>query len=144
MEIGLVSMFIGQKLLTDTITVTTTSIYSVLNRPAFNMYSLDKFVYELDISEKIRTIEAILKEICEKTYLKSDAIKICVDNIHNMIVLIKDDLHKIEEIVLKHKDKWLSGWRSVAIDNEMAELRLHMRLLSERYDLLVKTSNFIN
>ncbi len=138
MEIGVVSLFIGQKLLTDTISSTTHNIYTILGRPSFNMYSFDKIINQLDLTYKLKTIEAVLKEICN-IEIDSDALKLTIESVHEMITYIHDDLHKIEKIILDHKNKWFSGYRSIDMESEVIDLRLHTQLLDSRYDLLLKT-----
>ncbi len=138
MELGVVSLVIGQRLLTETISTTTHGIYTILGRPAFNMYSLDKIINQLDLTYKLKSIEAVLEEICIDN-IDSNALKIIIESVHEMIKLIHDDLHKIEKIILEHGKKWFSGYRSIDMETQVIDLRLHTQLLDTRYDLLLKT-----
>jgi hypothetical protein len=137
MEYGI--MFLSQKIFSDTITVTTSSIYTLLKKPTFYMYSLDKYLYQFDIIPKLKAIEAVLKIIENDKTLYNEALDLMIISVHDMIKNIQDDLHKIEDIVLQQNNKWFASWRSLPIDSVINDLKVHLSLLDNRYDLLIKT-----
>ena len=140
MELGFISMIVGQKLVTDTISTTTSSIYSLLGAPALNNASLQQYFIELDIQSKCECIEAIYQEIDKNMPNNtSDAIKCCLDSVHQMVLSIHEILHKIQTKVEEHPQKWFHKFRSYDITSELQRLTSYVKALDGRTDLLCKT-----
>ena len=157
MNLAIISSFLGStissKVITDTISSTTSNIYSLLNSSSFTKHSLDKLIYQLDIIKKIKLIESVLNiidnlhgvisHLDDKSFKKKSqeyqTIILIIDSIHEMIKNIQNDLSKINEKVIEHSNKWFSNYRSISIDDNINDLKIHLLLLDNRYDFLIKT-----
>ena len=56
-----------------------------------------------------------------------------------MIIRIREDLRQISSIIKNHKEKYFTNWRSVDVKQQLYNLKLHSKLLDDRYDLFIKT-----
>ena len=72
------------------------------------------------------------------------AINFCLENLHDMVIRIREDLKQIKAKINYHNSKWFVSWRSLDARQELANLKLHTKLLEERYDLFVKTQTISN
>jgi hypothetical protein len=152
MNIGLslgsaaVSALLGRQIMTQAISDASYSIYSSIGEVFYYTTSVDKVLSELDIGNKIKTMELLCKDLTavtksqgEKVHSRETAINFCLDNLHDMIIRIREDLRQISSIIKNHKDKYFTNWRSVDVKQQLYNLKLHSKLLDDRYDLFIKT-----
>lgn len=138
--LALGAYFISQQIVTYAITDATSSIYtSISNIFCYSSY-VDNVILELDVQTKLKATETILEEIGSLTFNTCPkTIHLCIENIHDMILNIKADFYCIEQKIKLHREKWLSGYRSLGVVRELKLLTLHSKLLDNRYDMLIKT-----
>jgi hypothetical protein len=132
-----VSMMIGQKLISDTISTTTSGIYYLLGQPSLNQSSLKQCFLQMDIENKCKCVEMMCKEIEAKEY-ESKAIECCLHSVHEMLSNIQSELQQIEIKVKEHPQKWFCNFRSYDILKELDSLKYHIQSLDSRVDLLCK------
>ena len=89
-------------------------------------------------------MELMCKDINKFDKLDSASVNYCLENLHDMIVRIREDLKQINSIIKSHKEKYFNNWRSVDVREQLNNLKIHTQLLDQRYDLLVKTLNITN
>jgi hypothetical protein len=140
---SVVTTLLGQQLLSKAISDASSSVYSNLSSIFSYSNSIDKLLIELDVNQRIKTMESISTEICDKNIIGKKSIKSSLEGIHLMILEIKNDLDKIKKIISEHKLKYFSSWRALDIYNESKDLKIHVSLLNSRYDLLVKTIEIV-
>lgn len=154
MNIGLslgsaaMSALLGRQILSQAITDASCSIYSSVGEVFHHTGSIDKVLCELDINNKVKTIELLCnqlpKTIKEDTGANETAINFCLENLHDMVIRIREDLKQIKSKIDYHNSKWFVSWRSLDARKELSNLKLHTKLLEERYDLFVKTQTISN
>lgn len=138
---NIVSILIGQKILSQAITDASSSIYSMIGGIFYYSKSIDRILVELDIFEKVKTMETLVGKLCRVNLERDKAIYYSIESIHDMIMRIREDLKQLLAKVERHKKKWFNKYRSINIKEEVENLKLHCKLLDSRYDLLVKTTN---
>ena len=152
MNIGLqlgsaaMSALLGRQILSQAITDASASIYSSVGEVFHHTGSIDKVLCELDINNKVKTIELLCNQLPKGIKENSDecAINFCLENLHDMVIRIREDLKQIKSKIDYHNSKWFVSWRSLDARQELSNLRLHTKLLEERYDLFVKTQTISN
>lgn len=135
---------LGRQILTQAISDASYSIYSSIGEIFYYTNYVDKSLCQLDIGNKVKTMELMCKDMAKLEKLNSESVNYCLENLHDMIVRIREDLKQINSIIKVHKDKYFNNWRSVDVKEQLSNLRIHTQLLDQRYDLLVKTLNITN
>lgn len=139
---NVVSALLGRQIMSQAIADASGTIYTSIGDIFYYSNSVDKVLCELDIGNKIRTMELLTKEFSSiKDLDNEDAIHYCLENLHDMILRIREDLKQIGYKIKQHKTKYFNNWRTIDIKNQIYNLRIHSSLLDKRYDLLVKTLN---
>ena len=94
------------------------------------------FIREYDVIYKIKTIAQFIETI----EIKSDLINSQVISIHDCISDIVKQLKIIEDRINYNKSIWmLSIVRAYGFDNRINELEILMKILNERFNLLLVT-----
>lgn len=142
-----VSALLGRQIMTQAISDASYSIYSSIGEVFYYATSVDKVLAELDIGNKIKTMDLLCKDLSNnKSYSdeKDSTINFCLDNLHDMIIRIREDLRQISCKIKSHKTKYFNNFRSVDVKEQLNNLKLHSKLLDQRYDLFIKTLNVSN
>lgn len=134
----IITMTIGKHLLSKAINDSTTNIYGSLSSIYYYSKDVDKLLKELDIKNKLKTIETTCSTLSESN-LNSRSIDSCLESIHEIILNIKCDLNIINKKLAKHKKKYFTGWRSLNIKKCISDLKFHCGILDKRYSLLANT-----
>ena len=126
---------IGQQIFSKAITDASDSIYiSALNIYNYNE-NIDDIIKCLDIQERIKTVNLLIKDIKEYNNIISN----CILNLHDIILLIREDLKQINIIIENHKKKYFSNWRVLDCKKQVKNLKLHSVILDKRFDYLIKS-----
>lgn len=126
---------IGQQIFSKAITDASDSIYiSALNIYNYNE-NIDDIIKCLDIQERIKTVNLLIKDIKEYNNIISN----CILNLHDIILLIREDLKQINIIIENHKKKYFSNWRVLDCKKQVKNLKLHSLILDKRFDYLIKS-----
>tara|TARA_B110000211_G_C13933071_1_gene488043 strand:- start:79 stop:531 length:453 start_codon:yes stop_codon:yes gene_type:complete len=139
----LITMTIGKHLLSKAINDSTTNIYSSLSSIYYYSKGIEKLIKELDIENKLKTIETTCTTLDESA-MKSRSIENCLEAIHEIILNIKCDLNIINKKLARHKKKYFNGWRSLNIKKYISDLEFHCGILDKRYNLLANTITILN
>jgi hypothetical protein len=132
---------LGRQILTQAISDASYSIYSSIGEVFYYTTFVDKSLCKLDIGNKIKTMELMCKDLSKLDKNNNESVNYCLENLHDMIIRIREDLKQISSIIKQHKGKYFNNWRSVDVREQLTNLKMHTGLLDSRYDLLVKTLN---
>ena len=138
----IITATIGKHLLSKAITDSSSSIYSSLSSIYFYSKHTDSIIKELDIKNKLRTIESVCESLNQIDNIKT--IETCLESVHKIMLSIKCDLKIINKKLAKHEKKYFTGWRSLNLKNEIHQLKLHCSILDKRYELLANTMTILN
>ena len=94
----------------------------------------------LDIRERIKTVDFLIKDIQDY----NQTITNCVSNLHDIILLIREDLKQINLLIELHKQKYFSNWRLLDCKNQLYNLKLHSNILDQRLEYLIKALQIMN
>ena len=122
----------------------TTSIYNINNYikdTNQNAIVVADFIREYDIQHKIKTITEFIDSIQHPNHNvleEIESIKICINDITKQLKIIEQRLEYNKSIWL------LSSIRSYGFENRIKELKILMKVLNDRFNMLVliyKTNN---
>jgi hypothetical protein len=141
-----VSALLGRQIVSQAITDASCSIYSSIGDVFHHTHSIDKVLFTLDINNKIKAMELLCNSLPSKGSDSSNenAINFCLDNLHDMIIRIREDLKQLKTLIDYHKSKWFNSMRSLDVRTQLTNLKLHTQLLDSRYELFVKTITVYN
>jgi len=116
-----------------------------VSRAVYNLYDtlgssiqhpiVRSILEELDIAVHLEVVEALIKEIPENS---SEAVKICLKNIEQVLNKIQELLVNINTETAYHNTKWFAHWRTCNLDNQLNALKKQKGILDQRVDLLTK------
>ena len=136
---NLVSALIGRQILGQAISDASYSIYGTLGCIFSYDTTIDDTIRSLDIKARIKMVDSLIKHIDEY----NDTITTCLTGLHEIIILIREDLKQINSIILEHKRKYLSNWRHLDCRKQIKSLRINSKLLDTRLDFLIKALEVI-
>lgn len=141
-----VSALLGRQIVSQAITDASSSIYSSIGDVFHHTNSIDKVLFTLDIHNKVKTLELLCNSLPTKEIDSSNenAIDFCLDNLHDMIIRIREDLNQLKKMIEYHKSKWFNSLRSLDVRIQLSNLNLHTKLLDSRYEMFVKTLTVYN
>ena len=134
----IITMTIGRHLVSKAINDSSTTIYTSLKSIYYYSKDADQIIKELDIKNKLKTIECACDVLNESKDI-SKGIEGCLESIHDIILHIKCDLKIINAKLAKHHKKYFNGWRSLNIKRHINDLKSHCDILDKRYSLLANT-----
>jgi len=92
-------------------------------------------ITQLDLKDKLREIEAFLKDL-QKINLDNSrqSLIVSIDSLHKSIELMHNGLEQISVKILEHKEKFMCNWRSIDCENNYEEILKYDGLLNLRYN----------
>ena len=133
----LVSSLIGTDILTKAITDTSTTVYNLLYGLVDNGDpELERVLEELDVFAQLRCVESVTKHSGNVSITSSRTI--CLEQLHEIICRIREDLRQINRNLELHKQKYFSSYRKPQNGVEIKNLRKHKRILDQRLEMFMK------
>jgi hypothetical protein len=118
----------------------TVSLITSLRTSTSIAVTLQEVIQKRDITCTLQTIEATMIALkCDKEPLKTAAGHV-VEQIHQIHQL----LTKIADITAGHNAGYISRWRQLYLDQEIAQLENFMDILGKRFKLLCDIRSVVN
>lgn len=135
--------YLGQAVMAKGITEMANDIYTTLHSCfILKCPELLLFLEKIDIENTVLNIEQLFHEFSIKK--ESNAIKEALCSIKQIIILIKNELKKIEEIVINHRNKFLHKFRKPNYKINLRKLETYNELLNKRFNHFLKLLKVIN
>ena len=132
------STFIGKEMITSVIKETANSAYGVIynfvDHPEIN-----KVLKELDTKAVLKKTENIIKNINHKDI--NETIHIILNQLHQIICEIIDDLSKINHSLKEYQKKWFKMVRRADYKPFLKKLKLDHKILDKRLKSLFDVLN---
>jgi hypothetical protein len=96
-------------------------------------------IEEMDIKLKLELVQTLLQPGIEP--ILSPMTKIIETGLIDIVYKIKSLLEYIDFEIDKHKLKWFAGYRSILIDDKLAELQHYVNILNGRINMLIAINN---
>jgi hypothetical protein len=100
------------------------------------------FLEKLDIENTVQNVEQLFHEC--KVKQESNAIKEAICSIKQIILLIKNELNKIEIVVIDHRKKILYKLRKPNFKLNLQRLEVYNNLLNKRFNHFLEILKVIN
>ena len=135
------SALIGRQILTQAISDASYNIYNSVQNIFYYSTNVDIVLQDLDISNKVKMIEEITKNINDEQHSK--ILEMSLESIHDMVIKIREDLKAIDTKIAIHKKKYFANWRSVSCKKQINNLILHCKILDKRFALLIQCLDIV-
>jgi len=133
------SLLIGKEMFTQTITNTTKNIYNGIDKVLLNdNIQFKELLDELDINTKLDIINSFIIDIHKEQKIFNDTLNKTFQYLENSLKTINNEIKSIDKELNDHKLKWFSKIRSSKYPTMLNNLIKHMKILDERFNLLIK------
>ena len=134
------SFLFGREVLSQTVSVTTKSIYEGIDNILLNdNFQFKKTLENLDINVKLDIVNEFIKDIDDK-YITKTGIKM-LKHLETILLLINKEIKNINLEIENHQLKWFSKLRYSECNTMIKNLVNHVKILDERFNLLLKLIN---
>jgi hypothetical protein len=136
----LVSTLIGNDIMTKAISDTASTIYNILyGLVDVSDKKLDNVMEELDIKENLRIIDSVISSM--KGRHSSKTVQIGLEQLHEIICHIREDLKQIRSNFDYHATRYFAGYRRIDNSVQIKNLTRHKKTLDQRLELFIKILN---
>lgn len=133
------SLLIGKEMFTQTITTTTKNIYNGIDKVLLNdNIQFKELLDTLDINTKLDIINSFIIDIHKEQKIFNDTLNKTFKYLENSLTTIDKEIINIDEELVNHNKKWFSRIRSSKYPIMLNNLIKHMKILDERFNLLIK------
>lgn len=137
------SFLFGKELMTQTVSNSTKnilgSVTSILDDEDF---VFKKMLKEYDLKSKVEIINSYINEITNNDNLfEKPSIKLAIKNVLDMLEHISIEIKTIEKKIKFHKELWFHRFRTPEYKSLLLNLESNIRLLNERFKLLIEIKN---
>ena len=122
---NIISALLGKQIMNRAISDASGSIYSNISSIFNYNLQIDDTLNLLDIKEKIKVVEALVNNID----ISNMIVDRCVTSIHDVILLIREDLKILKLLIEEHKEKYFSRWRRLNYKTNLKNLKIHSNIL---------------
>ena len=135
------SLLFGREILVQTVTKTTTNIYSSLESvmTSDDLY-FKKLIEKTDVNIKLNIMHKLIEDLNKsgitKEYLK-ESINSSLNYLCEILINIENDIKNINEEILKHKEKWFSNFRTPNYKIMISNFLEHLEILDKRFNILL-------
>ena len=136
------SFIFGREIMTQTVTSSTRNILggvsSILEDEGF---LFKKILKDYDLISKVEVINSYLNELSNEEIFNKEPIKISIKNVLEILDKISHEIKLIEYKIKYHKKLWFHKFRTPEYKILLINLESDIRILTERFDLLIKIKN---
>ena len=134
------SFLFGREVLSQTVSVTTKSIYEGIDNILLNdNFQFKKTLENLDINVKLDIVNEFISDIDDKHITKT-SMKM-LKHLETILLLINKEIKNINIEIENHQLKWFSKLRYSECSTMIKNLVNHVKILDERFNLLLKLIN---
>ena len=133
----LLSNLFSNQIISKAIINCTSNIYNIIVDLNINKDKhLKQLIEKLDVQAKTKCIESIILNLDGK--LQSNTLNIILEQLHEIICKIREDLIQINKIFKNHNQKYFYYIRYIDTSLQTNNLTNHMSILEKRLDLFMK------
>ena len=130
---------LGSKLFTTVINDTASKLINVTETAIIHNHTdVHEVFTELDLDDRLEVINSLINHIKDE----NETIHICLKSILDVITEINNITNKIKIVQEEHREKYFKDWRTIDVDEYIAEIKKQSELLDKRFELLVKVMGF--
>lgn len=136
------SLLFGKEVVSQTISSSTKNILCGVNTILEDEdFAFKKMINEFDLTSRVEIINSYIQELHENETIFNESTKIALKYIEDVIKKIENEVTEIKLQIRVHKELWLHRFRSPSYKYLLENLIVHIRVLDERFNLLMKIKN---
>ena len=137
------SFLFGREVMSQTLTNSTKSILnsvkSILDDEDFYF---KKILIEYDLISKVKIINSYISNITlNKELFENETIRLSIKNVNNILETIENEIKTIKIKIEEHRLLWFHKFRTPTYKYFLIELERHIKILDQRFELLIKIKN---
>jgi len=136
------SLLFGKEVVSQTISGSTKNILGGVNSILEDEdFAFKKMINDFDLTSRVEIINSYIQELHDKEFCFSESIKIALKYIEDVLKKIENEVTEIDLQIKVHKELWFHRFRTPAYKYLLDNLIVHIRVLDERFNLLMKIKN---
>ena len=133
------SLLFGREVVSQTISSSTknilTGVTSILDDEDF---IFNKILNECDLISKVEIINSYVQELHNDASDFNESTKIALKHIEDILKKIENEIEEIKKQIKEHQELWFHRFRTPCYKSLLDNLLVHIRVLDERFNLLIK------
>ena len=133
------SLLFGREVVSQTISSSTknilTGVTSILDDEDF---IFNKILNECDLISKVEIINSYVQELHNDASDFNESTKIALKHIEDILKKIENEIEEIKKQIKIHQELWFHRFRTPCYKSLLDNLLVHIRVLDERFNLLIK------
>lgn len=133
------SLLFGREVVSQTISSSTknilTGVTSILDDEDF---IFNKILNECDLISKVEIINSYVQELHNDASDFNESTKIALKHIEDILKKIENEIEEIKKQIKQHQELWFHRFRTPCYKSLLDNLLVHIRVLDERFNLLIK------
>lgn len=137
------SFLFGREVMSQTLTNSTKSILSSVTSILDDEdFYFKKILIDYDLISKVNIISSYISNITSnKELFENETIKLSIKNVNDILEIIENEIKTIKKKIEEHRNLWLHRFRTPEYKKFLIELERHIKILDQRFDLLIKIKN---
>eukprot|EP01083_Nonionella_stella_P017596 49215_1 len=131
-----VATVVGKTILVSSIEAGLSLVAKLTGESLFSDPNLQGVLKKLDLKARLRTIEALSKDIEKKS--RANVVSAAVTNVEESVEELRAILASIYAEMEIHQTRWFSTWRTADYFGLLACLKSEVSVLDTRMDMLIK------
>ena len=133
------SLLFGREVVSQTISSSTknilTGVSSILDDEDF---IFNRILNECDLISKVEIINSYVQELHDNASDFNESTKIALKHIEDILKKIENEIEEIKKQIKEHQELWFHRFRTPCYKSLLDNLLVHIRVLDERFNLLIK------
>ena len=136
------SLLFGREVVSQTISSSTknilTGVTSILDDEDF---VFNRILNECDLISKVEIINSYVQELHNDASDFNESTKIALKHIEDILKKIENEIEEIKKQIKDHQELWFHKFRTPSYKSLLDNLLIHIKVLDERFNLLIKIKN---
>lgn len=137
------SFLFGREVMSQTLTNSTKSILSSVTSILDDEdFYFKKILIDYDLISKVNIINSYISNITSnKELFDNETIKLSIKNVSDILETIENEIKTIKKKIEEHRNLWFHRFRTPEYKKLLIELERHIKILDQRFELLIKIKN---
>mgnify|MGYP005645602901 CR=1 FL=1 len=136
------SLLFGREVVAQTISGSAKNILSGVS----SIIDDEDFVFtqilnKCDLISKVEIINSYVQELHEDASDFNESTKIALKHIEDILKKIENEIDEIKKQIKTHQELWFHRFRTPSYKNLLDNLLIHIKVLDDRFNLLIKIKN---
>jgi len=116
---------------------TSTLLLSIAKNYVYDYSDFKDLIDKLDLYSKLNVIEAFMTDIPDKKYENNKTITIALQNLHEIVLTLQNELNIINKILEEHHNVYFHYWRTPSCSQNLINIEKYNSILNKRFETLL-------